>query len=72
MYFANCNIFSEFIILHFGSIDMPRLCAINHANFRIMNSDNILLLAKSIESLSFLINSASCKIKVEFYIVIRF
>ena len=38
----------------------------------VMNSDDILQFAKSIENLSFLVNSASCKIMVESYILIRF
>ena len=55
-----------------GLLTCPRLCAINSAKCRMMNSDNILHPAKSTENLSFLINSASCKILVEFYILIRF
>ena len=42
------------------------------AKCRRMNFDNILQFVKFTENLSFLINSASCKIKVEFYILIRF
>ena len=34
---------------------------------RIMNSEDILLFAIFIENLSFLVNSVSCKIKVESY-----
>ena len=57
-----------------GSLTCPQLRAINSAKCRMMNSDNILHPAKSTasENLSFLINSASCKILVEFYILIRF
>ena len=39
---------------------------------RMMNSDDILQLAKSTENFSFLINSESCKINVESYILIIF
>ena len=44
----------------------------NSAKYRMMNSDDILQFAKFVENLTFLINSASCKNKVELYILIRF
>jgi hypothetical protein len=49
-----------------------RLRAIDSAECRIINFDDILQLAKSDENFSFVINSASCKINVEFYILITF
>ena len=36
----------------------------------MVNPDNILQFVKSIENLSFLMNSASCEIKVKSYILI--
>ena len=65
----------EFIILHFAkSIAHSRghVSVIDFAKCRMMNSDDLLLFAESFENLSFIINSASCKIKVEFYILIGF
>ena len=47
--------------------DVPTM--IDFAKCGMMNSHNILQFAKSTENLSFLINSASCKIMVEFYIL---
>ena len=55
-----------------GTLTCPRLRAIDFAKCRMMNSDDLLLFAESFENLSFIINSASCKIKVEFYILIGF
>jgi hypothetical protein len=55
-----------------GPLMCPRLRAINSAKCGMMNSDDILRLVKYIENLSFLINSASCEIKVESYVLIRF
>ena len=49
-----------------------QLHVIDSAKRRMMNSNDISQFAKSFENLSFLINSASYKIKVEFYILIRF
>ena len=78
MDFANCKMLSEFIILHFAeTAALPHSDKFlqfmrNSAKCRIMNSDDILQFAKSIENLLFLINSAFCKIKVELYIQIRF
>ena len=46
--------------------------ASDSAECGIINSDDILQFAKFIENLSFSINSALCKIKVELYILIRF
>ena len=45
----------------------PQLRAINFAKCRMMNSDDLLQFAESFENLSFIINSASCKIKVELH-----
>ena len=49
-----------------------RLRAIDSAKCEMINSDNILQFAKFNENLSFLINSASRKIKTKFYILITF
>ena len=55
-----------------GLLTGPRLRAINSVKCRMKNLDDILQFAKSIENLSFLINSASCEIKAECYILIIF
>ena len=64
MDFANCKMSSEFILLFAESLAT--------AKSRMMNSDDILQFAESIENLLFLINSAFYRMKVEFHILIRF